>query len=89
MEKYRQERHYLRYGGAGHRVKKYLYLPPQLLKYLNLIPWVFPTPGDPFTGAGPSGSHYYTGQINITKIRKEEGNTLGMDSGADTDAEKE
>ena len=54
MEKHYQERHYLQYGGAGHRVKKYFYLPPQSSGYLNLTPQVFPTPEDPLTGAGPS-----------------------------------
>ena len=37
----------------------------------------------------PSGSHRYTGQVNTIKVRKEEGNASGTDSGADTDSEKE
>ena len=89
MEKRRQEKHYLQYGGAGHRVKEYPYLPPQSSKYPNSTPRVSPTPGDPLTGAGPSGSHHRAGQVNTTKIRKEEGNALSTDSGADTDSEKE
>ena len=29
------------------------------------------------------------GQVNTIRVRKEEGDALGMDSGADTDLEKE
>ena len=54
MEKHRQERRYLQYGGAEHQVKECPYLPPQSSRYPNSTPWVFPTPGDPLTGAGPS-----------------------------------
>ena len=40
-------------------------------------------------GAGSSGAHRCAGQVNITKIKKEEGNASGTDSGADTDSKKE
>ena len=99
MEKRRQERRYLRCGGAGHRVKECPYLPPQSSGYLNLTPWVSPTPGDLFTGAGLSEHRRRVRQVNNSKAGKkgaeisvsEETNAiaLGTDSGADTDAEKE
>ena len=72
MEKRRQEGCYLRYGGAGHRVKECPYLPPQSLGYLNLTPWVFPTPGDPFTGAGLSKHRRRVRQVNNSKAGKKE-----------------
>ena len=89
MEKYRQEGHYLRYGGAGHRVKKYPYLPPQLLKYLNSTPRVSPTPGDPLTGAGPSEPRRRVGQVNNLKVRKKEVNIINSDMDLELELRKE
>ena len=99
MKKRRQERRCLRCGGAGYRVKKYPYLPPQSLRYLNLTPWVFLTPGDSFTGAGPSEPCRRVGQVNNSKVGRKEAEAsiseeinataLVTDSGTDTDLEKE
>ena len=93
MEKYRQEGHCLRCGGAGYRVKEYLYLPPQSLRYLNLTPRVSPTPGDPFTSAGLSEHRRRIRQVNSSKAGKKEAevsiseeiNTI--DSGMDLELE--
>ena len=96
----RRERQYLQYGKSGHRKIKYLYLPARSPRYFNSAPRLSPIPGNPSAGptgpAGtvslsviPSGSHRHAGQVNTTKIKKEEGNALGTDSGADTDSEKE
>ena len=93
MEKRRQEGRCLRYGGAEHQVKECPYLPPQSSRYLNSIPRVFPTPGDPLTGAGPSEHRRRVRQVNNSRAGKKEAevsvseeiNTI--DSG--TDSEKE
>ena len=99
MEKHCQKGRYLRCGEAGYRIKECPYLSLQSLKYLNSTPRVFPTPGDPNTGAGPSEPRRRVRQVNNSKVGKKEAemsiseeiNTtaLGTDSGADTDSEKE
>ena len=89
MEKYRQERHYLRCGGAGHRIKEYPYLPPQLFKYFNSTPWVFPTPRDLFTGVKPLEPRRRVRQVNNSKVRKKEVNTINSDMDLELESGKE
>ena len=96
----RQEGRYLRCGKSGHRKIECPYFPARSPRYFNSAPRLSPIPGNP--PAGPtgltgtvsssvilSGSHHYAGQVNTTRVRKEEGNASGTDSGADTDSEKE
>ena len=96
----RRERRYLRCGKSGHRKIECSYLPARSLRYFNSVPRLSPIPGNPPAGlAGltstvlsnviPSGPHRHAGQVNTTKIKKEERNTSGTESGVDTDSEKE
>ena len=89
MEKRRQEGRYWRYEGAGYRIKKYPYLPPQSLKYLNSTPRVFPTPGDLFTGAGLLEPRRRVGQVNNSKVKKKEVNIVNSDVDLELESGKE
>ena len=85
----RREGRCLRCGKPGHRKSEYPCLPARQPRYFNSTPRPSPVPENPPVKTTPSGPHRHTGQVNITKIKKEEGNASGTDTGADTDSEKE